>query len=224
MLTHSRRSLAIIVFLSIFLSGCFATGGGTQGDDSTRTKAEGAGIGALLGAGIGAALGGDAKSAAIGAAIGGLGGFVLGNEIAKRKQKYKTQEDLIAGESQHIANVLRETRATNKALSSDIKNYRRQVNSLNAKLKQGKTQKARLQTKKAEIDQRYASAQKSLAAVDNELKTAKALHKETQNKAGQGNAKQLERWNSRIRQLKAQKVQLEKNTQQLQAVSNTIAL
>ncbi len=219
MRTHFSYPVATVVLSSVLLSGCFATGG-----DSTRTQAEGAGFGALLGAGIGAALGGDAKSTAIGAAIGGLGGFVLGNEIAKRKQKYKTQEDLIAGESAHLATVLRDTQAVNKSLSADIKSYRRDINSLNAKLKQGKTQQARLKEKKAEIDKRYANAQKSLQAVNNELETTQALHKEAHSKADKGSAQPLNTWNSRINQLKAQKVQLEKNTQQLQAVSNTIAL
>ncbi len=221
---HLTGSVFTPVLISALLSGCFATDGGVQGNDTMRTQAEGTAIGALLGAGLGAAFGGDAESAAIGAAIGGAGGFILGNELAKRKKQYKTQEDLITGESAHLAEVLQQTQAVNQSLQTDIQSYRKQVKSLNTKLKQGKTQQAVLQSKKAEIDQRNAQAQKSLQAVNSELETAEALHKETKAKAGKADAKQLQTWEQRITQLRAQKVQLEKNTQQLQAVSSTIAL
>ncbi len=220
----SIRSISSLVFISLVLSGCFATGGGTQGDDGNRTRVEGTALGALLGAGLGVALGGDAESAAIGAAIGAAGGFALGNEIAKRKKRYKTKEDLIAGESTHLSNVLQETKNTNQALRKDIKQYKKEVKGLKAKLKQNKAQKNSLKHIKTKIDQRHSNTQKSLQAVNNELKTTQALYDDTQKTAGSQDKKSLKTWQGRIKQLKAQKVQLENNTQQLQAVSNTIAL
>jgi len=215
------NKIVVTSALVLSLSGCLESLG--IKDDGTQTKVEGAGIGALLGAGLGAALGGR-DGAAIGALAGGGLGFLLGNEVAKRKEQYATQEDLIAGESQHTAEILQSTRSVNSTLQSDIRDYKRQVSSLSAQIRKDSSKKSALQAHKSTVDKRHAEAVKALHSVDAELQTAESLYSDASKNADKSSKGDLNNWNKRIKALKAEKVKLEKNTKQLQAVSNTIAL
>ncbi|NCC94357.1 MAG: glycine zipper 2TM domain-containing protein, partial [Opitutae bacterium] len=73
------KVLVVVLLVFALLPGCATM------SDQNRTKAEGTGVGAVVGGLLGLAIGGG-RGAAIGAAAGAGLGFLVGNEIAKRKQ------------------------------------------------------------------------------------------------------------------------------------------
>ena len=69
----------VLLILSVFsVYGC---------ESDART---GALIGTAVGAGIGQAVGGDTKSTVIGAGVGAAGGYIIGNELEKKKSRSGT--------------------------------------------------------------------------------------------------------------------------------------
>jgi uncharacterized protein YcfJ len=80
----NRIMMLVIILLAslIFVSGCAS-------DAGTGTL-----LGSAAGAGIGYAIGGDATGALIGAGVGGVGGYMLGNESDKGKEKKATNQQI----------------------------------------------------------------------------------------------------------------------------------
>jgi outer membrane lipoprotein SlyB len=210
---------ATVLTLTTFLTSCASMGF----DDHTSTQMEGG----LMGAGLGAALGGligGRDGALWGAGLGAGVGFLVGNEVASRKQSYATQEALIAGETQRVANLVQELENTNAILRQDIASYNSQISSLKSRMQRDSSAKEKLRQQKATVDKRYQQAKKGLKSVENELKTAETLHADTKKLSAGKNKNELKSWENRINSLRSQKVKLENNTQQLQAVSNAISL
>lgn len=211
--------IATAITLTTFLASCAQMGF----DDQTSTQLEGT----LAGAGLGAALGGligGRDGALWGAGLGAGAGFLVGNEVASRKQSYASQEALIAGETQRVSTLVQELENTNAILRQDIASYNAQISSLKAQMQYDSSKKEQLRKQKATVDSRYSQAKKNLQTTENELKTAEALHADAKKQSGGKNTSGLKQWENRISSLRAQKVKLENNTQQLQSVSNSIAL
>jgi len=229
------KPLGILLLTSVLgLQGCFSGIPGFTKDDSapdsedaSRTKTEGAVAGAALGALLGALAGGSdnrAQGAAIGALLGGGAGYLAGSEVAKRKQAYANQEDLIAGETQRTLKTVQQLQSANADLQKDIAGYRRQIAKLNLDIKAGKDKKGELKAQKSKMDERYKQAKDALAGVEKEIETSEEMYQEAEKSADSKQSDGLKKWEKRIEELKAQKVRLEKNTGQLQDVSSSIAL
>jgi outer membrane lipoprotein SlyB len=210
---------ATTITLTTFLASCAQMGF----DDQSATQMEGTLAGAGLGAVLGGLIGGR-EGALWGAGLGAGAGFLVGNEVANRKQAYSSQEALIAGETQRVANLVQEIENTNTILRQEIVSYNAQISALKTQIQRNSNAKEQLRQQKVSIDKRHQQAKKSLQAVENELKTAETLHADTKKQAGKKNANELKAWENRINSLRTQKIKLEKNTHQLQSVSNTIAL
>lgn len=101
-----KQTLVVAMMSSLLVTGC-AT------NDGDRTRMEGAGLGALIGAVVGG-IAGDEKGAVLGALIGGGVGFIVGNEIAKRKQQYATTEEFLDAEVAHVQAINDSTVSYNK--------------------------------------------------------------------------------------------------------------
>lgn len=136
--------------------------------DQTRTKAEGAGIGALLGAGVGALVGGG-RGAAIGAVLGAGAGFVVGNEIAKRKQSYASTEDFLNAEIANTQEYNRTALAYNAKLSQEVAELDRESKALRAKYDQGKASKQTLTAKSTALQKKIEDAKKLETTLAQEL-------------------------------------------------------
>ena len=87
----SNELVAIIICISLFLSGCSSMSNAVKGG------LFGGGAGAALGAGVGALIGRDARSAAIGAGIGTAVGATTGIIIGKKMDKAAAQAAAIEG-------------------------------------------------------------------------------------------------------------------------------
>lgn len=106
-------------------------------DDQTRTRAEGAGAGALLGGGIGAIIGHQSghawEGALIGAAAGSLGGLAVGDHVARKKQAYKNQEAWLNACIAQAEKTNSHARSYNASLSNKIANLEQKINGAKAK-------------------------------------------------------------------------------------------
>jgi uncharacterized protein YcfJ len=212
---NTFKKTSIVVAMAYALSSCASMG------DSTRTKAEGTGMGALAGGILGYIVtGGDKKGAAIGAALGAGAGLFVGNEVAKRKQQYATTEDAIAGETQRTEQLTQTVRNENSQLKQDIDIYSKQISSLQSKIRSGKENQSSLSAQKEKVQARYDSAQKSLSTVEKELEVSQQLHQDYQAKGG--NSSDLNTWQKKISTLEKEKATLEKNIKTLDTMNSKL--
>jgi uncharacterized protein YcfJ len=113
-------------------------------DDQTRTRAEGAGAGALLGAGIGAIIGNQSgrawEGALIGGAVGGLGGLAVGDHVARKKAAYKSQEAWLNACIAQAEKTNAHARSYNASLSGKISNLEQKINAAKAGGNKGELQ------------------------------------------------------------------------------------
>lgn len=113
------------------LSGC-----ANIQDDQTRTRAEGAGAGALLGAGLGAIIGNQSgrawEGAAIGGTVGALGGLAVGDHVARKKAAYKNQEAWLNACIDQAERTNSRARSYNASLSNKISSLQQKINAAKA--------------------------------------------------------------------------------------------
>ena len=141
------------------LSAALVTGCANIQDDQKRTQAEGAAAGAVLGALVGYAIDRE-RGAAIGALIGGGAGFVVGNEIAKRKKAYANTEDFLNAQIARVAEFNRTTLAYNDKLRREIASLDRESKRLQAQYKSGAVKKQTLVSKRNALNEKIASSKK----------------------------------------------------------------
>lgn len=163
----SAKTTVIAVLVGSLSFGC------ANMDDTSRTQAEGAGMGVLLGALIGAAVG-DEKGALIGAAVGGGLGYMVGNEVAKRKQAYATTEEFLDAEIARTEEFNATAVAYNNRLNTEIASLERESRNLRARYDSGKTQKNTLVAKRADLQKRIDESHKleETLAKEHEVQTA----------------------------------------------------
>lgn len=239
------RKTVIICIILAMLMGCASTKNTTVADegtknatttddgtkdatisDSTRTTAEGAGVGAvaggLLGAGVGAILGGKkgaAIGAGIGALVGGAGGAVVGYAVSGVKKKYAKNEDSLDG---RIQTVLQH----NKELDDYIAQSKERINVLDieiAKLKsnyaKGRVKVVALEEKRAEISQLIIESEKIKDSRSKELVALDEYLKGIDKTKDQANVAKLEK---EVGLLKNNIAMLDSNNQQMAQLVQSI--
>jgi hypothetical protein len=145
--------------LPLLLASGLVTGCANIQDDQQRTQAEGAAAGAVIGALIGYAIDKE-QGAAIGALVGGGAGFVVGNEIAKRKKAYANTEDFLNAQIARVAEFNRTTLAYNNKLRREIASLDRESRRLQAQYKSGTVQKQALASKRNALQEKIAGSKK----------------------------------------------------------------
>jgi hypothetical protein len=196
------------------------TGGGSS--DATRTKTEGAVAGAAIGALLGYAIGGDSKGALIGAALGGGTGFFVGNEIAKRKQQYASDEDFLDAEIASAKEYNATTVAYNNKLRGEIAQLDRDTKLLESRYRAGLASRDELAREQESVQQELASANQLYDDLkkEYEIKTA-ILQEEQQQDGGSPQVKALER---EIAQLKKNMDELQSQSVQLAQIDERLTL
>ena len=162
------KVLVVALLVFAMLPGCATM------TDQTRTKAEGAGVGAVLGGLIGYAVGGG-KGAAIGAAVGAGAGFLVGNEIAKRKQAYASNEDFLDAEISNTQEYNKTAIAYNAQLSKDVATLEKQSKTLRAQYDKGTVDKKVLAAKSDELQKKIDSSKKLEDTLAKELEVQTAI-------------------------------------------------
>ena len=202
------------LLLPAFFVGC---------TDSQTTKAQGAGLGALVGAVGGAALGyaidgsdGAARGALIGAGAGAIGGYAYGNHVANKKAKYASQEDYLDACIAAASNMNNQVASYNQSLANDIAKLKQQ----NAALASSGAQKSQKLAHKQAIASKRQQANKNLARVTDEIRIQSTVL-QNERKASQARISQL---NAQIANLKKQKASLQGMSNQLASMESRIAV
>ena len=162
------KGIVIIVLVLALLPGCATM------SDQTRTKAEGTGVGAVLGGLLGYAIGGG-RGAAVGAALGAGAGFLVGNEIAKRKQAYANNEDFLDAEIANTKEYNKTALAYNAKLSKDVATLDKESKALRAKYDKGKVDKKALAAKSDALQKKIDDSKKLEKNLAKELEVQTAI-------------------------------------------------
>lgn len=193
--------------------------GGCQGDAS-RTRGQGAGIGALLGAAVGTGIGaiaGGGEGAAIGAiggaAVGGVGGLIYGDQKAKEKAEAAKAEE---GLSKQIADSqarIAEAQRAKAELTASVGQLTQEESSLAAiTTKTGREYEARVATYTKQVQESRAKADGAIQGVQQQLNSNGAAKL-----AGSGDVALLE---AQERKLVEEKMELERLREQFLQMLN----
>ncbi len=170
-----KKSISLIV-LAAFLIGCAGTA------DRRRTESEGAQGGALIGYFVGSLVGqflegedGARLGALLGTALGGIAGYAYGNHVANKKEDYAKTEDYLNACIASAQKVNLETQRYNARLITEVKALNSEVNQMMDQYQRKEIQKAEIQRKKREIQERYAQAQGQLRKTNNEIVLQKGV-------------------------------------------------
>ena len=162
------KVLVVALLVFALLPGCATM------TDQNRTKAEGTGVGAVLGGLLGYAVGGG-KGAAIGAAAGAGLGFLVGNEIAKRKQAYASTEDFLDAEIANTQEYNKTAIAYNAQLSKDVAQLEKESTALRAKYDKGQVDKKALAAKSDSLQKKIDDSKKLEDTLAKELEVQTAI-------------------------------------------------
>jgi hypothetical protein len=162
------KGIVIIVLVLALLPGCATM------SDQNRTKAEGTGVGAVVGGLLGYAIGGG-RGAAIGAALGAGAGFLVGNEIAKRKQAYANNEDFLDAEISNTKEYNKTALAYNAKLSKDVAALDKESKALRAKYDKGQVDKKALAAKSDALQKKIDDSKKLEDNLAKELEVQTAI-------------------------------------------------
>lgn len=162
------KGIVIIVLVLALLPGCATM------SDQNRTKAEGTGVGAVVGGLLGYAIGGG-RGAAIGAALGAGAGFLVGNEIAKRKQAYANNEDFLDAEISNTQEYNKTALAYNAKLSKDVAALDKESKALRAKYDKGQVDKKALAAKSDALQKKIDDSKKLEDNLAKELEVQTAI-------------------------------------------------
>jgi uncharacterized protein YcfJ len=217
---------AIATFLLITITTSVQQGWATEAkkstfDDQTTTRAEGIVLGALLGGILGAITGDNKKDkmkkAGLGVVVGAMAGFLLGNEVAKRKQMYASREQAIVQETSSLAKLSKETQTRNQQLRQEIQAYDQKIAELQKKLTEENQRALELDQQRQALQKRQNEVEQELASVTKELAISEQLYKEYQQ--GAANTAGLQQWQTNLSQLQQEKKGLE---EQLTAMNSRI--
>lgn len=185
--------------------------------DATRTRREGAAMGALVGSLLGYALGGDNRttSTLVGAAAGAGVGYLVGNEIAERKQKYATEEDFLDSEITSAREYNDTATAYNDQLREEIVQLEKRTGLLESRYRAGMASRDEVKAEKASLKEQIASADKVYDDLKKEYDIKVAVAEERKQAKGGDDVY--------VQQLEDEISSLKENMDQLQAQSVQLA-
>ncbi len=166
-----KTSVVAVLCAASLLGGCATM------QDQQRTKTEGTVAGALIGGLLGYAIDGQ-RGAAVGALLGAGAGFVVGNEVAKRKQAYATTEEFLDAEIVRVEEFNATTLAYNDRLRREVATLDREAKTLRAQYDRGAVQKASLETSRANLQKRIEQSAKLEETLTQEYEVQTAILKD----------------------------------------------
>lgn len=185
--------------------------------DADQTRVEGTVVGALLGGLLGSAVGGEQRgqAALIGAVLGGGAGYLVGNEIAKRKQGYATEEDFLDAEIASAQQQNATAAQYNEQLRIEIAELDHRTQLLESRYRSGLAQASELQDERARVQRQIASSSRLYDDLKQEHEVKVAILSEQQTKSDPDA--------TRVKQLEQEISTLQRNMDQLRASSVELA-
>ncbi len=225
MTTFCVKTVSLLTILVLLFAGCASTNqqGGTKGEDNKsssdqkRTRTEGAMLGGILGGVIGLAAGGSNKAvgALIGAAVGAGAGYLVGNEIAKRKQKYASEEEFLDAEIENTEEFNRTAREYNETLRAQIEELDKTSTEIMSQYKAGLTSRDELESKRAEVRRELTRSEEFYNQLKKEYDIKLAICEEQKKKRGQDD--------EYLAKIEAEIMALRNNLEELSAESKQLA-
>ena len=205
----TAKSLITLSIAATLISAC-----ATMPDDQ-RTRAEGTAAGAVIGGLLGGLIDGR-RGAAIGALIGAGAGYVVGDEVARRKAEYASTEDYLDGEADRVAEFNATTRQYNERLAGQIEMLDREAEYLRAQIDAGTADQALLAERQAALRKELESAERLEQALAQELEVQNAiLAEERENRPDE---------DPYIQRLETEVAALQENLETLRAGSSQLAM
>ena len=228
----TARHILTIVLVALLATGCQsnptrpesrAPTTGSDVNDADRTRAEGAVVGAVVGGLLGAAIGKDTKETLIGATVGAGAGYLVGNEIAKRKQQYAREEDFLDAEIASAREYNAATASYNEQLSNDINRLDKRISLFESRYKANLASRSELQQERSEVQREVASANKVYGNVKKEYDIKTAVLDEQRNKGGP-DSRYVSQLDREIVELKVNMDRLETNSARLAQLDERLML
>lgn len=210
-----KKTLAVAVMSGALVTGCVTT-------DGDRTRMEGAGFGALIGAVVGGLAGGE-EGAILGALVGGGVGFIVGNEVAKRKQQYATTEQFLDAEIAHVQEINTATASYNQTLRNDIAQLDRESEHLRNQYNAGRIEQSVLASKRTDLQKQLATNRELEQGLVNELKVQERILSE-ERPARPANDPYIARLENEVRVLQQNLSQLRDGTSQLASIDQRLSV
>jgi len=210
----SCKAMLATILASLLLVACETNP--SRSDDTSQTQMEGAATGAVLGGLLGLALGGNNKGSAVlvGAALGAGAGYLVGNEVAKRKQKYAREEDFLDSEIASAREYNRTASRYNRQLRGDIAHLDQQTRRLEARYRSGKSSKQELARERDTVQKQIASSKKVYDNLEKEYNVKVEVANERRQKKGN---------DAYVKKLEHEIAALKKNMDDLQSQSVQLA-
>jgi chromosome segregation ATPase len=196
--------------------------------DSTRTKAEGTGLGTLVGAAVGAGIGalvaggdGAAWGAGIGAVVGGGAGYWWGSTVAERKANYASEEDRLDGEIQVVAGYNNKLREYNQQQDAQISQMNQEIAAIKSRYGSGKVKLSKLQEKHDQISKMYCEGEDCKKNMNKELT---ALSEYQHSIKGTDDPQKVALLSKEIAALKQNIAMLDSNNRQMAQMVNSLSV
>lgn len=157
---RSVMSAAVLVFL---LCGC------ANQSDADRTRTEGAAAGAVVGVVLAKVMGGSDKTAVAAGAVGAGAGYVVGDQVVKKKESYAQQEEQLRAAIQAAEQSTAQARELNAKLATDILALKRRQELLLTQTQAGTARQAALKAEQQKARALMDQTTKSIATVDRQL-------------------------------------------------------
>lgn len=221
------RNLLISLMVSLLLLGCATM---SNNDPTTNTnRDELVGQGTIGGAILGAFTGyltcdkeDKEKCAAAGALIGGIGGFVLADEVAKRKSKYANWEDRITEQTRSLTQLTTKIRADNHNLSEQIRSNKKKIVWLKSVKNRNQAQVVQLKNLRSEVTSSRTRLQNTLNGLTNELRVQQQLQRDYEQETKNSKPGKLRIWRTRTADLQKEINILQKLNSELINMEQTI--
>lgn len=214
------KKLITFALVAMLASGCATM------DDQDKTRAQGAGIGAvagaLLGAIIGEAVGDDpASGAIIGGMIGAAGGAVYGDHVARKKAEFASQEDFLDACMVSASNVTAQAVAYNAGLQVELDQMDAAIAQNDAAIAAGTSNREELAALKQHGEAKLAEAGKALESIEIEIAAQKQVLEEEKGNPG---GERLARLQQQVEALEAEQARLRASAQRLAAINNRMSV
>jgi outer membrane lipoprotein SlyB len=195
--------------------------------DSTKTKVQGAGIGALIGGAIGGIIGaallgrqGAAIGVAAGMALGGVSGYGLGRAVAASKQRYANEEDKLNGMAKAAWQDNKALCEHNSQTEAQIKNLESEIATVKQNYSQNVAQRSDLEETRKKVMTVIALNEKQKSAMAGEVNTLDTYAQSLKQKGQDAKVAQLDQ---EVSELKKNIGVLDNNNKQLAQMADSLS-